>query len=186
MAEDFRLSAEKRDQLGTANTRRLRLSGRVPANLYGFKKESINLSVNAEDVERMLTNGSRVVDVDMDGTVDKAEIKELQWDVFSTHVKHVDLKRVDPENIVTVEVPLKIVGEPVGLRDGGESRQLMKRVSVTSPDFRTPPRIEVRVGALPVGGKITVGDITHADTFKIDNDPGELIFEVYNPKKAAE
>ena len=117
MTEDFRLSAESRELLGSANTRRLRQQGRVPANLYGFKKDSLNLTVSADEVEKMVAKGSRVVDVDFNGSVDKAVIQELQWDVFSTHIKHVDLKRVDPDAIATVEVPLEVRGEPLGIKD---------------------------------------------------------------------
>ncbi|MEO1980154.1 MAG: hypothetical protein ABGZ24_06535, partial [Fuerstiella sp.] len=76
MTEDFRLSAEKRELLGSANTRRLRRQGRVPANLYGFKKDSVNVSVLAEDIEKLVAGGSRVCDVAIDGVVEKAVVQE--------------------------------------------------------------------------------------------------------------
>lgn len=186
MTEDFRLSATPRELLGTANTRRLRNAGQVPGNLYGFRKESVNLTMSAEDVEKMVTNGSRVVDVEIGGTVEKAEIMELQWDVFSTHVKHVDMKRVDPENIVSTDVTLEIQGEPLGIKDGGIPRQLMKRVNVTGPDFRIPRRLPVRVGALQLGQSVTVADIAAPDSVKINDEASAVVFECFDPKAAAE
>lgn len=186
MTEDFRLSATPRELLGTANTRRLRNAGQVPGNLYGFRKESINLTMSAEDVEKMVANGSRVVDVDLAGTVEKAEIMELQWDVFSTHVKHIDMKRVDPENIVSTEVQLEMQGEPLGIKDGGIPKQSLKRVSVTGPDFRIPRRLPVRVGALQLGQSVKVGDIAVPDSVKIENDASEVVFECVDPKATAE
>lgn len=186
MAEDFRLSAQNREQLGSLNTRRLREQGRVPANLYGFKKDAVNLSVCADDVEKMVANGSRVVDVDIDGSLEKAVVQELQWDIFSTHVRHVDLKRVDPDNIVTVDVPLEVVGEPIGLKDGGEMKQKLKRVTVTCPDFRVPRVIRARVGALQIGGSVKVSDLEKPEVVKIDTNGEDIVVTVIDPKAAAE
>lgn len=186
MTEDFRLSAESRELLGSANTRRLRQQGRVPANLYGFKKDSLNLTVSADEVEKMVAKGSRVVDVDFNGSVDKAVIQELQWDVFSTHIKHVDLKRVDPDAIATVEVPLEVRGEPLGIKDGGQLKQSLKRVTVTCPEFRVPKSIGVRVGPLQVGDSLTVGDLQPPPTVKIDTDASLEVVSVFDPKKVAE
>ncbi|MFY9252809.1 MAG: 50S ribosomal protein L25 [Fuerstiella sp.] len=185
MAEDFRLSAETRDILGSAGSKRLRKQGLVPANLYGFKKESVNLTVTSDAVEKLVAGGSRVVDVELNGAVEKAVVQELQWDIFSTHVKHVDLKRVDPDAIVTVEVPLELRGEPLGLKDGGQIRQFIKRVSVTCPEFRVPKTIAVRVGPLKIGDSVSVSSLRTPEGVKIDTDPSTKVVELYDPKKAA-
>ncbi|MEO2025396.1 MAG: 50S ribosomal protein L25 [Fuerstiella sp.] len=186
MTEDFRLSAEKRELLGSANTRRLRRQGRVPANLYGFKKDSVNVSVLAEDIEKLVAGGSRVCDVAIDGVVEKAVVQELQWDIYSTHVKHVDLKRADAEAVTTVDVPLLVRGEPIGLKDGGQLRQLEKKVTVTCPEIRVPKNIQVRVAPLKVGDSVKVGDLTVPETVTIDTPADTLVVELFDPKKSAE
>jgi large subunit ribosomal protein L25 len=183
MAEDFRLSAEKRELLGSASTRRLRKQGRVPANLYGFQKDSVNVSILAEDIEKMVATGSRVVDVAVDGSVEKAVVRELQWDIYSTHVKHVDLLRVDPEALTTVDVPLLLRGEPIGLKDGGQLRQ--KKVTVTCPEIRVPKNITVRVAPLKVGDSVSVGELEVPDTVKIDTAADTVVVELFDPKKPA-
>ncbi len=185
MAEDFRLSAEPRELLGTRNSRRMRQQGRVPANLYGFKKDSVNLTVSADDLEKLVAGGSRVVDVEIGGDVDKAVVQELQWDIYSTHVRHVDLKRVDPDAITTVDVPVAVRGEPVGLKDGGQLRQVLKYVTVTCPDFRVPKAIYARVAALGVGDSLKVSDLKAPETVKIDTDASQVVVEVFDPKKAS-
>lgn len=185
MTEDFRLSAEPRPLLGSGNTRRLRQKGLVPANLYGFRKDAVNITVSAEAVERLVAGGSRVVDVEFNGEVDKAVVQELQWDIYSTHVQHVDLKRVDPDAVTTAEVPLALRGEPVGLKDGGQLRQLLKRVTVTCPEFRVPKDIKVRVAPLKIGDSVTVKDLIAPDTVTIDTDGDAVVVELFDPKKAA-
>lgn len=186
MAEDFRLSAEIRTQMGSRNSRHLRKQFKVPGNLYGFKKETKSITVSADEVEKMVANGSRVVDVELDGSVEKAVVQELQWDIYSTHVKHVDLKRVDPEEVATVDVPLSLRGEALGLKDGGQLRQLLKRVSVTCPAFRVPKSIEVRVGALKIGDSIKVSDLPVPETVTVKTSGDETVVELYDPKKAAD
>ncbi|MCP4171923.1 MAG: 50S ribosomal protein L25 [Fuerstiella sp.] len=185
MAEDFRLSAENRELLGSANTRRLRKQGRVPANLYGFQKESVNVSVLAEDIEKLVAAGSRVVDVAVDGSVEKAVVRELQWDIYSTHVKHVDLLRVDPEAETTVDVPLVLRGEPIGLKDGGQLRQLEKKVTVTCPEIRVPKNIVVRVAPLKVGDSVKVSDLAVPDSVEINTASDTVVAELFDPKKPA-
>lgn len=186
MPDDFRLKAETRELLGSRNTQRLRQKGLVPANLYGFKKDAVNLTVAAEDVEKLVAGGSRVVDVEVGGEVDKAVVQELQWDVFSTHVKHVDLKRVDPEATATVDVPVVLRGEPLGLKDGGQVRQLLKSVTVTCPEFRIPKGLVARVAPLRVGDSVTVDGLEVPETVKVDTDGSEIVVEVFDPKKAAD
>ena len=185
MAEDFRLSAEPRETLGTRHTRRLRKQGLVPANLYGFKKDSVSITVTADDVEKMVAGGSRVVDVEFQGSVDKAVVQELQWDIYSTHVKHVDLKRVDPDGVTTVDVPVVAKGEPVGLKNGGQLRQVTKYVTVTCPDYRVPKNIVARVAPLNIGDSLKVSDLQAPDTVNIDTDANTTVVEVFDPKKAA-
>lgn len=185
MAEDFRLSAEPRENLGSIHTKRLRKQGRVPANLYGFEKDSVNLSVAADDVEKMVAGGSRVVDVEYNGAVDKAVVQELQWDIYSTHVQHLDLKRVDPEGITTVDVPLTIRGVPVGIKDGGQLRQKLKWVSVTCPDFRIPKSIVVRVASLKIGDSVKVSDLRAPDTVRIETAGDTVVAELFDPKKVS-
>lgn len=185
MAEDFRLSVEPRTQLGSRNTSRLRKQGLVPANVYGFKKESLNVVATAEQIEKMVAKGSRVVDVEYQGNVEKAVVRELQWDIYSTHVKHVDLMRVDPEEIATVEVPVRIRGEAIGLKDGGQLRQSLKRVTLTCPAFRVPKYVTARVGPLKIGDKITVSQLERPDTATIDTPGDTVVIELYDPKAVA-
>lgn len=185
MTEDFRLSAEPREALGSVNTRRLRNKGLVPANLYGFKKEAVNLSVSAEDVEKLVAGGSKVVDVELNGNVEKAVVQELQWDIFSTHVRHVDLMRVDPDSVTTVDVPVSLRGEPAGLKDGGQIRQLVKRVTVTCPSFRVPKSIVARIASLKVGDSVKVSGLVVPETVTVVTDADTVVVELFDPKKAA-
>ena len=73
--EDYRLVAERRTSTGKKETKLLRAEGRVPANIYGFKKDGASVSITADDINKVIAKGSKVVDVELDGNVDKAMAK---------------------------------------------------------------------------------------------------------------
>ncbi|MEY2726180.1 MAG: ral stress protein, partial [Planctomycetota bacterium] len=102
MSEDLLLKVERRSQAGSKTARLVRKAGRVPANLYGLGKPGVAVSICGEVVEKLVADRSSVVDVELDGSVDKAVVQEVQWDVFTTHVLHLDLLRVDPNGRTTV------------------------------------------------------------------------------------
>ena len=184
--KDYRLVAERRTSKGTRNARRLRAEGRVPANLYGRSRESVSLTLAADDVKKVVAQGSKVVDVEVEGAVDKAVIQELQWDTFSTHVCHVDMKRVDPDGVATVDVNLTLVGEPSALKIGGLLKVHARTIRVTSADYRIPREIEVRVGSLQLGDSITVADVTVPEGIRVETSGETVVVELYDPRESAE
>lgn len=182
--EDYRLVAERRTSTGKKQTKLLRAEGRIPANLYGFKKDGVTLSVAADDINKVIAGGSKVVDVEVDGTVDKAVIQELQWDTFSTYVQHVDLLRVNPEGEATVEVPLTFTGEPPALKTGGQLRYGLKKVTITCADFRVPRQIEVRIGSMQIGDTIAVSDLPVPEGMKAETAADTMVVELFDTRKA--
>ncbi|MCA9035428.1 MAG: 50S ribosomal protein L25 [Planctomycetaceae bacterium] len=183
MSEDLRLPVERRGKLGSAESRRLRIAGRTPANLYGMGKSPESVTVCSELVEKLVATRSSVVDVELDGQTEKAVVQELQWDVFSTHVHHLDLKRVDPDGVATLDVPIELRGEAVGLKDGGAIRQLSKTIRITCPDYRIPRSIVVRTGALRIGDSVKAGDVQLPEHATLAGDAGAVLVELYDPRK---
>lgn len=184
MSQDLLLKAERRTTLGKVETQRLRSSGRVPANIYGLGKPGVSASVCGDAVGKLVATLSSVVDVEVDGTVDKAVVQELQWDVFSTKVLHVDLRRVDPSGRATVDVPLELRGDAVGLKDGGAVRQLMKTVRIDCPDYRIPKSLVVRMGALQIGDTVKASDLHLPDHANLVTSADEVLVELYDARKA--
>jgi len=182
--EDYRLVAERRASTGKKQTKQLRAAGRVPANLYGFQKDGMSVSVAADDINKVIATGSKVVDVEVDGTVDKAVVQELQWDTFSTYVQHVDLLRVDPAGMTTTDVTLSFIGEPPALKTGGQLRYGMKKVTITCSDFRVPRAIEVRMGSMQMGDTLKVSDLPIPEGMKAENGADDVVVELYDSRKA--
>ena len=78
---------------------------------------------------------------------------------------------------------IELRGEPVGLKDGGLLRQVVKKVSISCPDFRIPKSILVRIGAMRIGDAIKASDLALPDYAQLATPADTLIAELYDPRK---
>ncbi len=108
--------AEKRDQLGSRYTRRLRKSGQLPMVIYGHKEEPLHVQTNALQMTKTLHSHAHLLNLECDGTPQPVIVKSVQWDHMGSNIIHVDLERVDPNEQITVSVDIKFSGEPIGLK----------------------------------------------------------------------
>tara|TARA_R110002072_G_scaffold927_1_gene7408 strand:- start:76971 stop:77591 length:621 start_codon:yes stop_codon:yes gene_type:complete len=155
MADDGKLVAEKRTQIGTSHSRRLRCEGKVPVNLYGLGQESVSLTISGDDLKPFIISGSQVCDIVIDGAEQKALVKEVQWDTFLLHILHADFQRVDPQARVDVEIPIATRGTV----NEGMLEHVLHEISVNCPVYNIPEKVEVRVGALKIGDEVTIADL---------------------------
>lgn len=155
MADEVKLVAEVRTQTGTTHSRRMRCEGKVPVNLYGLGQESANLTLSGDDLKPFIVSGSQVCDIVVDGTEQKALVKEVQWDTFLLHILHADFQRVDPRARVDVEIPIATRG----MVNEGVLDHLLHEVSVNCPVYNIPDKVEVRIGALKIGEEVTIADL---------------------------
>jgi len=170
MANEGKLVAEKRTQTGTSDSRRLRCEGKVPVNLYGLGQEGLSLTILADDIKPLVVDGIQVCDLVIDGTEEKAIIREVQWDTFLTHLLHVDFQRVDPNARVDLEIPV----ETRGMVNEGVLDQVLHSISVNCPVFNIPEKCEVRIGSLKIGDEVTIADMSFDDNVNTDL-PGDTV-----------
>jgi large subunit ribosomal protein L25 len=114
------LVAKKRDKLGTRYTRRLRAAGELPANLYGHGSEPLPISLNEHATLYALKKGAHVLALKFeDGATDTVLVKDLQFGYLGDNVIHMDLARVNLDEVVTVKVHLSFVGQPEAAKKPG-------------------------------------------------------------------
>ena len=156
MAEE--LSVQVRQDMGKRNNRRLRKAGSVPGVLYGHGKENVALTIPAGPLDAMVQHGNRLVT--LTGAVsESAFIRDVQWDVWGTHVLHVDFTRISEHEKVRVEVLIEIRGEAPGVKEGGVLKQSIHRVEIDCPASGIPEKLYVNVNDLNLLDSITVADL---------------------------
>ncbi|MHC4496146.1 MAG: 50S ribosomal protein L25 [Planctomycetota bacterium] len=119
MAKTLLLKAKVREHTGSKAVRKARRQGRLPAVVYGHKKEPVAISLDAHDFVEGLHHGHRLIDVQVGRKKEKMIIKELQYDYLGKDIIHADLMRVDMSETVKVAVPIELKGIAAGTHEGG-------------------------------------------------------------------
>ena len=157
------LAAETRTETGKGVARKLRAAGRVPAVVYGHNREAQSLSVDARELERLLSHiaaGSTVIELGLGATPARTLIREIQRHPFKRHILHVDFQELVAGERITVSVPLVFVGTSIGVREqGGIFEEMMRAVQITVDPSSIPDHIDVDITKLTIGHPMHVRDL---------------------------
>jgi large subunit ribosomal protein L25 len=152
------LVAKKRDKLGTRYTRRLRAAGELPANLYGHGSEPMAISLNEHETIYALKKGAHVLALKFEsGETDTVLVKDLQFGYLGDNVIHMDLARVNLDEVVTVKVHLSFIGQPEAAKKPGAIIVYdMPDIEVSCKVRDIPEEIKTDLSQL-AGESLTVG-----------------------------
>lgn len=154
-----KLKATQRDVYGSRPARKLRESGKIPAVMYGHGQETVSLTLDGHDVEVALIHGERLLEIDFEGKTENALISEVQYDAFGNDVLHVDLMRVNLDERVEVTVPIRLIGTPAGIKDGGTLQQPLMELDIEIAVRNIPEQIEHVVTEMQMEDRLYVRDL---------------------------
>ena len=164
--KEFQLNGQKREAAGKKAARLLRKEGLIPCNLYDEKKEDGKVVAEAfaipmAELRKVIyTPHIYVIDLNIDGEVRKAVIKEIQFHPVSDAVLHVDFYEVNDEKPITIGIPVKLNGLAQGVRDGGKLNLSIRKINVTAPFQQIPEVLDIDVTNLELGKSIKVRDLS--------------------------
>jgi large subunit ribosomal protein L25 len=190
--ETFTVEGKVREERGKNAARRTRLTGMVPAVLYGGRKESVALSVNAKQVAKILrseTGHNTIFTVRVaDGAEEKAMMKDWQVDPLKGSLLHVDMLRIAMDVRMRVRVPVHTFGEPQGVKlQGGIFEMVTREVEVECLPADIPEEFKVDVSGLMIGNQLRAGSIElDPEKIKLVTDPLRVIAHVVTLKKEEE
>src|ERR1700758_2157906 len=173
---------------GTKNdARRVRREGKIPAVVYGAGKESLSITVDPRVVTRILnseTGHNTIFDLTMDGEKTKAMIVDWQYEPIKGRLLHIDLKRIALDKVLTVSVPIFLVGEAAGVKqEGGIMEQMLREVEVECLPADIPSHIDADVGHLTFGKVLRVSDLPKSDKLKFLTDANQPVAHVTSVKE---
>jgi large subunit ribosomal protein L25 len=187
MADQAIIEAAPRADTGKGVARSLRRAGKIPAVMYGRGREPEAIAVDTLDLTRLLARisaATTIVDVAVGGKAPvKALIREIQRNpVRPADIIHLDLYEVHADQKITIEVPVKLIGVPDGVKNfGGVLDQIMHAMSVRVFPADIPEHIDVDVSALGIGQSIHISDLT-VEKIEIMNDARQTICTVGAPR----
>jgi large subunit ribosomal protein L25 len=183
MADKIVVEAAPRDSRGKNEARRLRVTGNVPAVLYGGKGDALALTVNAKQVGQILrsaTGHNTLFQVAISGKEQPAIVKDWQVDPVTGNLLHVDLLRVAMDVRMRVKVPVHTFGEAAGVKQqGGIFETVTRDVEIECLPGEIPSEFKLDVSNLMIGMHLRASDIAiDANKMKLVTDPERVIAHV--------
>jgi large subunit ribosomal protein L25 len=185
MAESIELVVKPRTVHGSRSARKLRKEGLIPAVVYGHGEPTASVTLSADELTNAIRHGARVVDLKSDGQLQKALIRELQWDHLGKEVLHADFSRVSKDERVVVPVPIHVRGIAPGVTAGGSLDQPLHSIEVECLAIAVPDHIRVNIGELQIGGIIHVRELVLPEGVKAMSDPEAIVVQVRAPEVEA-
>lgn len=185
------LEAVKRDGRGKNEARRLRVSGRVPAVVYGARKagqapEGVPVAVDPKEVLRILHSDSganTLISLKFEGAESRVMVKEYQLDPVTHQLLHADFYQLAMNKAIVVTVPIVLHGEPKGVKlQGGVLDFVTRTVEVLSLPTDIPEHIDVDVAEMVLHQSIRLRDLPENPKWKYVSEPETMLVHVVMPK----
>ena len=154
----------KREDLGKVATRNLRNAEQVPCVVYG-SGEPIHFSADEKAFKNLVyTPDAHTASIELaDGTKIEAILQDIQFHPVTDKILHIDFYQLSADKVVTMEVPVRLVGRARGLVSGGVLRFNMRKLKVRAIPANLPDEIEIDITPMRIGHKMYV------ETLKNDN-----------------
>jgi large subunit ribosomal protein L25 len=184
MLQIVELKAQKRET-GKQISKQIRKLDNIPGIFYAKGENNINISVTSLALRPIVyTKEVKLVNLDIDGTHKKCILKDVKFHPVTDKIIHFDLLGINEEQKVTVEVPVEFVGQPVGVRKGGNFQQVFHKCKITCFPQHLVSTILVNIADLDVGQSIHLRDLqTEGIEFSIPVD--SLVCAVNIPRGKA-
>jgi len=188
MSKKAILQAQKREGTGKGAARKLRLTGRVPAVLYGRELEAMHLSIDAHEADhlfRSISVENTIVSLKVEGEKQPYEtlVREIQTHPWRAAMLHVDFLRIQAGVAVDLDVPVHLEGVPLGVRlSGGVLEQIIHELPVRCIPSKIPESFILDVTNLDLNDSLHVSDIVLEEGIELRTDADQTICAVTVPR----
>ena len=186
---DIILAADPRSEFGSRPAGRLRREGLVPAVVYGLGNDPVTVTVPARELSHILSGESganTLINLEVAGDSMLTLVRQIQRHPTRGELVHVDFIRIRRDVAVSADVPLHLVGEPAGVRDGGLLEQLVFSVTVEAMPGNIPVAFELDVSELVIGDQRRASDLALPAEVTTQLDPETVIAQVAAPRVVVE
>jgi len=158
------LKATKRTTASTGQINKLRSDGFIPAVLYGGKKNNLNISLKKLHLQNLIETGtfmSKVFDLDIDGSPEKALPRDIAYDPISDEPIHIDFMRITKGTKLSLEIPVKFINtdKSPGLKKGGVLNIVRRKVELKCPAENIPDEITVDLNNTEINSSLKISSV---------------------------
>ena len=158
------IKATKRTSASTGQVNKLRSEGFIPGILYGGKKNNLNISLKKLHLQNIInteTFMSKVYELDIDGTSEKALARDVAYDPVSDEAIHIDFMRITKGSQLTLEIPVKFINsdKSPGLKKGGVLNIVRRKVEFRCPAENIPDEIVVDLDNTEINSSTKISSV---------------------------
>jgi large subunit ribosomal protein L25 len=179
------LTADPRTETGSRAAGRYRREGLVPAVVYGLETEATSVTVNARELQRILSGASganTLITLKVGGNDELALARQIHRHPVKGTLIHVDFVRVRADQEISAEVPIHLEGEAEGAKRGGYLEQLMFSLTITAVPRDIPQSIAHDVSAMEIGDQLHVSDLAIPAGVTVSHELDELVVQITQPR----
>jgi large subunit ribosomal protein L25 len=180
------LAAETGRQTGTSSTRRLRAEGKIPGVVYGHGADPLPVSVGAREFQIALSGEAglnTLLSLEVDGKNFLTLARDIQHHPFKNVVTHVDFQIVRRDELISAEVTINLVGEPIEVHHGdGIVDQQLFTLAIKAKPADIPPSVDIDISELTIGASLHVSDITIPSGVELETDPEATVVAGQPPR----
>lgn len=188
---DATLDAKRREGRGKNEARRLRVSGRIPAVVYGARREGqapegVPVAVDPKELLRILhseSGANTLINLKLDGGESRVMVRDYQLDPITHQLLHADFYQLAMDRAITVSVPVVVKGEAAGVKQqGGLLDFVTREIQVQCLPTDIPEHIDIDVSELMLHQSIRVKDIAANPKWKAVTDGETMLVHIVMPK----
>jgi len=165
----YKLEVSERTKLKTKGVKLLRRKGLIPGVLYYSGEKNVNIEVDKSILFHAMQSGQRIFEIEQQGKSQFTMIKQVQYHPVTDEIVHLDLMRVRRSEKMTITVPLVLIGDAKGVKEGGILSQSINQLEINCFPTDVPEQIELNVEDLELNSSMNISDI------KLKNDDIEII-----------
>ena len=165
----YKLEVSDRTKIKTKGVKSLRRKGLIPGVLYYAGEKNVNIEIDKSILFHAMQSGQRIFEIEQEGKSQFTMIKQVQYHPVTDEVIHLDLMRVRRAEKMTITVPLVLIGDAKGVKEGGLLSQSINQLEINCFPTDVPEQIELNVEGLELNSSMNISDIN------LDNDDIEII-----------
>ena len=178
----YKLDISSRNQTGSKESKIARKKGLVPGVLYYSGEEAISISIEKSILLRAMNSGQRIFEINQDGESQYTMLKQVQYHPVTDAVIHIDLMRVRRSEKITISVPIVLIGDAIGVKEGGVLSQSLTQVEISCYPTDVPEKIDLKIDDLEINAALSVGDIdTGSEDIELISDTSLNIVSITTP-----
>lgn len=165
----FELQGQLRSEIGKKDSKAVRREGGIPCVLYGGA-EPVHFSVKTPDVRHLVyTPHVYFVELNLDGKKQMAVLKDLQTHPVSDAILHMDFQAIQDDKPVAMAIPVSVVGNSPGVRNGGKLVVNLRKLAVSALPKNMPDQITVDISNLNIGDGLRIREIEQEGVVFLEN-----------------